>query len=59
VRRRRGVIAQAVRRLDQAGVEIEDIAVRRPTLDDVFLVLTGHAVEPEEDEQKAAEEAAA
>jgi ABC-2 type transport system ATP-binding protein len=59
VRRRRGVIAEAVRRLDQAGVEIEDIAVRRPTLDDVFLVLTGHAVEPEEEEQQAAEEAAA
>jgi ABC-2 type transport system ATP-binding protein len=42
-----GGIAEAVRRLDTAGVGIADIAVRRPTLDDVFLVLTGHAAEDE------------
>jgi ABC-2 type transport system ATP-binding protein len=42
-----GAIAEAVRRLDNAGVAIDDIAVRRPTLDDVFIVLTGHAAEPE------------
>ena len=42
-------IADAVRALDEAGVVIEDIALRRPTLDDVFLSLTGHAAE-EEDE---------
>ena len=41
IRRRPGVIADAVRRLDDAGVVIDDIAVRRPTLDDVFIVLTG------------------
>ena len=46
LRRRRGAIAEAVRRLDEAGVGIDDIAVRRPTLDDVFLKLTGHAAEP-------------
>ena len=40
-----GAIADAVRRLDEAGVGIDDIAVRRPTLDDVFMVLTGHAAE--------------
>jgi ABC-2 type transport system ATP-binding protein len=40
---RRGEIAEAVRRLDEAGIGIEDIAVSRPTLDDVFLELTGHA----------------
>jgi ABC-2 type transport system ATP-binding protein len=44
--RRQGVIAEAVRRLDDAGVGIADIALRRPTLDDVFLQLTGHAAEP-------------
>ena len=33
----------AVRLLDAAGVEVADIALRRPTLDDVFLTLTGHA----------------
>jgi ABC-2 type transport system ATP-binding protein len=43
----RGGIATAVRRLDAAGVGIADIAVRRPTLDDVFMVLTGHAAEPQ------------
>ena len=45
VRRRSGVIAEAVRRLDDADVCIEDIALRRPTLDDVFVALTGHAAE--------------
>ena len=31
-----------VRDLDEAGIHIDDIALRRPTLDDVFLALTGH-----------------
>jgi ABC-2 type transport system ATP-binding protein len=48
VRRRSGVIAEAVRRLDDADVGIEDIALRRPTLDDVFVALTGHAAEEEQ-----------
>jgi ABC-2 type transport system ATP-binding protein len=47
MRRDRGGIAEAVRRLDDAGVGIEDIALRRPTLDDVFMSLTGHAAEDE------------
>ena len=47
VRRRHGAIAEAVRRLDEAGVNIEDLSLRRPTLDDVFIVLTGHAAEEE------------
>ncbi len=50
VRERRGVIAEAVRRLNEAGVGIDDVAMRRPTLDDVFLTLTGHAIEPDEGE---------
>jgi ABC-2 type transport system ATP-binding protein len=45
VRRRSGVIAQAVRRLDDADVGIDDITLRRPTLDDVFLALTGHTAD--------------
>ena len=53
---RSGVIAEAVRRLDEAGVGIADLAVRRPTLDDVFLVLTGHAAEEREAEEERAEE---
>jgi ABC-2 type transport system ATP-binding protein len=34
---------QVVRDLDEAGIGIDDIGLRRPTLDDVFLSLTGHA----------------
>jgi ABC-2 type transport system ATP-binding protein len=48
VRTHKGMIAEAVRRLDEAGVGIDDISLHRPTLDDVFISLTGHAaaVEP-------------
>jgi ABC-2 type transport system ATP-binding protein len=59
VRRRPGVIAEAVRRLDDAGVGVDDIALRRPTLDDVFLALTGRAVDEEGAEAGGAEEVAA
>jgi ABC-2 type transport system ATP-binding protein len=52
VRTRRGAIAEAVRRLDAAGVGIDDIAIHRPTLDDVFLVLTGRPVEEDEPESE-------
>jgi len=44
-----GVLTEALRRLDAAGVVILDVALRRPTLDDVFLTLTGHAAEEESD----------
>ena len=35
-------LTEVVRALDSAGLGVEDIALRRPTLDDVFLRLTGH-----------------
>jgi ABC-2 type transport system ATP-binding protein len=54
VRRRGGAIVEAVRRLDGADVGVEDIALRRPTLDDVFLALTGRAAEPASDEEASA-----
>jgi ABC-2 type transport system ATP-binding protein len=38
-------LASAVRDLDAAGVALDDLALRRPTLDDVFLALTGHEAE--------------
>jgi ABC-2 type transport system ATP-binding protein len=47
VAERSGAIMEAARRLSQAGVGAEDIAVRRPTLDDVFLSLTGHSTAEE------------
>ncbi|MDE3132743.1 MAG: ATP-binding cassette domain-containing protein [Acidobacteriota bacterium] len=50
VTRRGGAVIEAVRRLDEAGVGVDDIALRRPTLDDVFLALTGHAAEQESPE---------
>jgi ABC-2 type transport system ATP-binding protein len=40
-------LAEIVRELDAAGVETQDLALRRPTLDEVFLSLTGHAAEEE------------
>jgi len=42
-----------VRDLDAAGVRLDDLALRHPTLDDVFLALTGHAAEAEDGEQPA------
>jgi ABC-2 type transport system ATP-binding protein len=50
LRQRQGAIAEAVRRLDEAGVGIADVALHRPTLDDVFLTLTGRAAEVAEEE---------
>jgi ABC-2 type transport system ATP-binding protein len=38
-------LIEAVRSLDAAGVETRGLALRRPSLDDVFLALTGHAAE--------------
>jgi ABC-2 type transport system ATP-binding protein len=47
-------LVNVVRDLDKAGIALDDVALRRPTLDDVFLSLTGHAAE-----EAAAESAAA
>jgi ABC-2 type transport system ATP-binding protein len=53
VRKRSGAIVDGVTCLVQAGVIVEDIALRRPTLDDVFLSLTGHAAEADEEQGAA------
>ncbi|HEV2776062.1 MAG TPA: ATP-binding cassette domain-containing protein [Solirubrobacteraceae bacterium] len=58
VRRRAGMIVEAVRRLDEAGVGVDDVTLRRPTLDDVFLSLTGHVAEGDTEGEPAVEEAA-
>ncbi len=39
------VVPGVIRALDDAGVDVLDVEVRRPTLDDVFMVLTGHHAE--------------
>jgi ABC-2 type transport system ATP-binding protein len=39
---RPGLVADAVRAMDAAGIRADDVTVRTPSLDDVFLALTGH-----------------
>jgi ABC-2 type transport system ATP-binding protein len=53
VRKGTEALPEVVRSLDAAGVKVSDLAIRRPTLDDVFLSLTGHVAEEEmpEDEK--------
>jgi ABC-2 type transport system ATP-binding protein len=45
VRSHDGVLTRAIRELDAAGVHVDDIGFRRPTLDAVFLALTGRPAE--------------
>ncbi|MGI5377844.1 ATP-binding cassette domain-containing protein [Streptomyces sp. CA-251387] len=44
------LLAEVIRELDTRGIEIDDIGLRRPTLDDVFLSLTGHVAEVKDEE---------
>jgi ABC-2 type transport system ATP-binding protein len=44
-----GILTEAVRRLDDEKVQLSDVGLRRPTLEDVFLALTGHAAEPSDE----------
>ena len=39
------LLPAVVRALDEAGIAVEDLTLRRPTLDEVFLALTGHTTE--------------
>ncbi|MBT2386962.1 ATP-binding cassette domain-containing protein [Streptomyces sp. ISL-11] len=45
------LLAEVIRELDARGIEIDDIGLRRPTLDDVFISLTGHAAEAGEEQE--------
>ena len=45
------VLTNALRLLDAEQIAVDDVGLRRPTLDDVFLTLTGHAAEDDEDKQ--------
>ncbi len=47
-----GLAVAALRALDTAGVLVDDIAVHRPSLDDVFAVLTGATAAPEPGEEE-------
>jgi len=58
-------LVQVVQRLGEARIEVDDVGLRRPTLDDVFLTLTGHVAEDgsadegEEEDDEPDEELAA
>ena len=45
-------LKQVLSRLDEASIEVENISFRSPTLDDVFLTLTGHTCNDQEEKQK-------
>jgi ABC-2 type transport system ATP-binding protein len=53
VREVRGMVPLAVRRLDELGVDVDDVGVRHSTLDDVFFALTGRALDPDDDDTVA------
>ena len=48
-------IAPVIRALDEAGIEVDAVEVETPTLDDVFLAVTGHTATEAEAERAAAE----
>ena len=51
----RSALGQAVRALDDAGIAVDDLALRRPSLDEVFLSLTGHLAEEAPQEENTSE----
>ncbi len=55
IRATAGIASEAVRVLDGAGAAVDDIAVHRPSLDDVFFALTGNPVDAEPAHSELAE----
>jgi ABC-2 type transport system ATP-binding protein len=53
------VVPGVIRALDDASVDVLDVEVRRPTLDDVFLTLTGHATVEDDVVEQVVERAGA
>jgi ABC-2 type transport system ATP-binding protein len=47
VRDRVATLTELLRALEDAGIVAKDVALRKPTLDEVFLELTGHRAEEE------------
>ena len=47
-------LTDVVRRLDAAGIELAELGLKQPTLDDVFLAITGHTAEKENGNEKSA-----
>jgi oleandomycin transport system ATP-binding protein len=51
----RSALGRAARQLDEAGILMDELSLRRPSLDEVFLSLTGHAAEVEDDDASTEE----
>jgi ABC-2 type transport system ATP-binding protein len=47
-------LMRAVQAVSSAGIDVDDVAVRQPTLDEVFLTLTGRAIDPSDASEHAA-----
>ena len=43
----RQALGLAIRRLDEAGIDVDELSLRSPSLDEVFLAITGHLAEEE------------
>lgn len=52
------ILADVVRRMDAAGIVLAELGLKQPTLDDVFLAITGHTVEQEIEVNKGPAEGA-
>ncbi|MFF3676366.1 ATP-binding cassette domain-containing protein [Streptomyces sp. NPDC002120] len=50
------LMPSVVRRLDQAGIAVAELTLRRSSLDEVFMVLTGHRAEPAPEEGEGDDE---
>ena len=48
------MLTRAIRELDSADVRVDDIGFRRPTLDEVFLTLTGRPAEESQPTEEVA-----
>ena len=52
----RSALGQAVRKLDEAGIAVDDLSLRRPSLDEVFLAITGHTTEQDDPKPETTEQ---
>jgi ABC-type multidrug transport system ATPase subunit len=48
VRNSAGLATAVVRALDDAGIAVDDVEIRQPSLDDVFFALTGHPTDADD-----------
>jgi oleandomycin transport system ATP-binding protein len=51
----RSALIEAVRRFEEAGIVLDDLGLRRPSLDEVFLAITGHLAEERKDDASTPE----